>query len=318
MKRKIRVWRRKLLKLPVLHLIIIVYTVVFASYFSVLAYTVYSAPKFTVDVEHAHIKRADIAYYTRGEGDPIILIPGFGMTMQHWDPELLRELSKGHKIIVYDYRGVGQSTGDVQGMTQHQMAEDVIELMDALKIEKADILGWSLGSFVAQNIAEDYPHKVNKLILVSTTPGGKEIYPAPKRIQDSVQQNIAANWEEFYVPMMFEDQDQKDEYLDELKLAKQSNEVPHGLGESLNAKIAQQLAFADQTAENKRYNNLKNISAPTLLITGERDEFTDVRNAKKVHNLIKNSQLHIIPNSGHAVLFESTEEVSELIKNFLN
>lgn len=317
MKRKLRRLRRKIHKLPALHRIVAVFSIILLSFFSVIIYTILSAPKYKAKVEYVQTKNTKIAYYVRGHGEPIVLVNGFGMTMQHWDPEFLEELASTNQVIMFDYRGVGASSGSLKDLSQQEMVDDVITLLDALKIDQAHIVGWSLGSFVAQNVAEKHPNRVDRLVLLGTAPGGREAIPAPIAVQNKIDKNIEESWETFYTPMMFADQKEAEAYLERLKKAQAEQEVPKSKGESLDAKVAQQLAFADPGPERSRYVDLVDIKSPTLLITGEKDALTPVANAKKVEARIPNAELRIIPNAGHAVMFEHVEEVTTLIKSFL-
>lgn len=317
MKRKVRKLQRRVHKLPVLHILIVAFTIIILSFFSFIVYTVYSAPKYTAKVQYVQTKDAKLAYYVRGKGEPIILISGFGMTMQHWDPLFIEKLSKGNQVLMIDYRGVGESTGDVKDISSDEMAQDVITVMDNLGIDKAHILGWSLGSFVAQIVAEKYPNRVDQLILIGTAPGGKEAVQATGEIQKKVEDNLAGSWEKTYAPLMFADQKDTKAYIERLAEAQASKEAPKGKGESLEAKIAHQHAFADEGREEARYLNLDKIVAPTLILTGGKDQLTTLENAKKVEKRIKNSEHYVVENAGHAVMFENVEESTNIIKAFL-
>jgi pimeloyl-ACP methyl ester carboxylesterase len=316
MQRKIRRMKRKVHKLPVLNAVILAFTVIILSFFSFVAYTVYSAPQYQAEVQKVKTKHGDLAYYTRGKGEPVILLSGFGMTMQHWDPEFIERLAMGNQLIIVDYRGVGESSGKVEGINSDDMAQDVITLMDELKIDKAHIVGWSLGSFVAQIVAEKNPDRVEQLVLIATAPGGEEAVTAPKEIREKVQKNLGGSWEELYAPMMFSDPKELQAYLDRLKDARSTGESPKGKGESIRAKVAHQLAFADEGREKARYLNLSQIKAPTLLISGGNDKLTAIENPKKVEKRIKKAEHYIIPDAGHAVMFEDAQEVAKLIKVF--
>ena len=82
-------------------------------------------------------------------------------------PSTLRNLSSNHTVIVFDNRGIGNTTTGIKPFSIQQFANDTTGLLDALKIQKADVLGYSLGSFVAQQLTVTYPEKVNRLILVA-------------------------------------------------------------------------------------------------------------------------------------------------------
>jgi len=274
-------------------------------------------PTFQAKVSYVQTPTAKIAYYTRGKGEPLILLPGFGMTMQDWDPLLLQKLATKNKLIIIDFRGVGSSTGELDKLTEKQIAADIIAAMDKLQIKKAHIVGWSLGSFVGQLIAENYPARVDKLVLISTSPGQDQQIEASKAIGDAIQNNLDGGWEDVYVPLLFYSDKAKDDYLSRVYAARERQELPTISVENIDAKLAYEKAFGQPAAEEARTALLATIKAPTLLITGEQDTLLVPENAKRVAKRIPHAKLVLIPQAGHAVLFEKVAEVSQEISAFL-
>ena len=137
-----------------------------------------------IPVKKAHVGDIDIAYKTFGKGEPFLLIGGLGSKMDSWEPSILKNLSTNHTVIVFDNRGVGNTTTGTKLFSVQQFVNDTNGLLDALKIQKADVLGHSMGSFVAQQLAVTHPEKVNRLLLVAASCGGKEsIPPSPQAVQ---------------------------------------------------------------------------------------------------------------------------------------
>src|ERR687897_3449889 len=138
-----------------------------------------------IETKKARVSDIDIAYKIFGKGKPLLLIPGFSMTMDMWDPNMLNRLSLNHTLIVFDNRGIGQTTAgnDPQKFSISQFANDTAGFLDALRLNHSnnnqpiDILGLSLGGFIAQEFALTYPDKVDRLILVVSGCGGKETIP---------------------------------------------------------------------------------------------------------------------------------------------
>lgn len=97
--------------------------------------------------------------------------------MNAWAQSTLSELSSNHTIIVFNSRGVGNTTTGTKLFTIQQLANDTASLLDALKIQEADILRYSLGSFIAQLLAITHTDKVNRLVLVASSYGGKDSIP---------------------------------------------------------------------------------------------------------------------------------------------
>src|SRR5439155_1592502 len=127
-----------------------------------------------IRLKKVHVGDIDIAYKTFGKGDPILLVSGLGVDMNRWAPSTLKSLSSNHTVIIFDNRGIGNTTSGTKPFSIQQFANDTVGLLDSLKIQKADVLGYSIGSFIAQQLTVTHPEKVNRLILVAASCGGKE------------------------------------------------------------------------------------------------------------------------------------------------
>ena len=122
----------------------------------------------------AQVHDIEIAYKLFGTGEPVILIMGFGGSMNNWDVDLIKELSTRTTTIIFDNRGVGRTTHGKKKSSIDQFANDSAGLLDALDIKKASVIGFSMGGMIAQELALTYPEKVNKLILYASYCGGNE------------------------------------------------------------------------------------------------------------------------------------------------
>jgi pimeloyl-ACP methyl ester carboxylesterase len=130
-----------------------------------------------IPIKKIHVGDIDIAYKVFGKGDPILLITGSSSAMDSWDPTILRDLASNHTVIMFNNRGIGNTTAGTKPFSMIQFANDTSGLLDALDIRKADILGYSMGSFIAQEVALLHPEKVNKLMLIASSCGGEENIP---------------------------------------------------------------------------------------------------------------------------------------------
>ncbi|HEX5978861.1 MAG TPA: alpha/beta hydrolase, partial [Nitrososphaeraceae archaeon] len=120
-----------------------------------------------IETKKVRVGDIDIAYKIFGKGKPLLLIPGFSMTMDMWDPNMLNRLSSNHTVIVFDNRGIGQTNAgnDTNKFSIAQFANDTAGFLAALKLDDGsrsnsqpiDILGLSLGGFIAQEYALTYP-----------------------------------------------------------------------------------------------------------------------------------------------------------------
>lgn len=274
---------------------------------------------FNPTIHYAKVNKATIAYYTRGSGEPLILIPGFGMTMQDWDPLLLQQLSKHNTLIIFDYPGVGRSTGNLNDFTETQLAGTVVQLMNDAKIKYANVLGWSLGSFVAQRIAQESPDRIDRLILVSTAFGGHYMIPESPAVDKQMEDRLGGDWQTDYLPLMFpsDKKEAMQAYISRVNEALKNGQAPATPPQTLDARRALEHIFADTEEEETRYKESVNIQSPTLIIMGGKDVLIVPDNAKVVADRIPNAKLKLIPDAGHAVLFQDVDAVSKLITEFL-
>src|SRR5918994_5389726 len=157
----------------------------------------------TSEEKIVHVGDIDIAYKMSGRGEPILLISGGSADKNAWDPSFISDLSSNHTVIVFDNRGVGNTTIGSKPYTLEQLANDTAGLLDALKIQNANVLGYSLGSWIAEQLTITYPEKVSRLILVGSSCGGKDLIPKPpeflrlqSEIVDKISNNVSISREE--------------------------------------------------------------------------------------------------------------------------
>ena len=134
-------------------------------------------PKQTVQVDDVQL-----AYRTFGEGSPLLMIMGYGGTMDIWDAALIRELSREHTVIIFDNRGTGGSGKGTEEISIKRMAADSAGLLRELGYEQADILGWSMGGLIAQEMILNYPENVAKLVLMGTSCAAKPVADTTRRL----------------------------------------------------------------------------------------------------------------------------------------
>lgn len=113
-----------------------------------------------------------------GEGPPLLLINGYAATAADWDPTFLAGLGESFEVICPDNCGVRGSEAGAEELSIDAMASDMVALLDALEIESAVVVGWSMGGFIAQRLAVRAPGRVGALALLSTDPGGADSIPA--------------------------------------------------------------------------------------------------------------------------------------------
>ena len=283
-----------------------------------------------IPAKKVHVGDIDIAYKMLGKGDPLLLFNGASDTMAAWDPSFLRSLSSNHTVIVFDSRGLGNTTAGSKPYSIQLLANDTAGLLDALNIDRADVFGYSLGGFIAQQFTVSYPEKVNRLILAATTCGGKNGIPAPpefiKLQSDIVNKslnNISLTAEEI--------KSLSSASLGSgwIRLHPESLDIPANIttfqqmkpGLSQNAMNNQKNAAFAWAATNwsGACDELAKIAKPTLVITGTDDNLlVPHANALVIAGKIPGAWLVQIKDAGHAVMVQYPEEVGKIVNTFLS
>lgn len=134
-----------------------------------------------------------IGYRSIGEGRPIVMIMGLSGTMDAWDPTFIDALAAtGHRVILFDNEGIGRSVARPGTLSVARMADNTALLIEALELDRPDVMGWSMGGFIAQSLAVRHPGSLRRLVLMATAPGdGKATFPRPDAATALQQANDA-------------------------------------------------------------------------------------------------------------------------------
>jgi 3-oxoadipate enol-lactonase len=120
-----------------------------------------------------------IAWESRGQGEPVLLIHGLGYARWGWEP-VVAPLAERFRLLLFDNRGIGESEIPPGPYSARAMAEDAVSVLDEAGVERAHVVGTSLGGMVAQELALSHPERVDRLVLACTTPGGPTTVPMPR------------------------------------------------------------------------------------------------------------------------------------------
>ncbi|MBN1803184.1 MAG: alpha/beta hydrolase [Candidatus Lokiarchaeota archaeon] len=259
------------------------------------------------------VKDINMYYEMKGEGFPIVMIMGLAGNADWWDLELIEGLSRNYKTIVFDNRGVARTDNNDTDFTMKDLADDTIGLMDALNIEKAHILGVSMGGVVAQEIAINYPERVQKLILCSTSCGGAHFVAPDMRVLgvlaagrgDKTQEEFSRSTTFLLYPEEFM-KEHPEIVEDRLQIRLQNPIADNTYDRQAKG------AFANATGE-----KLKNIKIPTLVLHGKQDILIPFGNGEKIAELIPGAKLQLFEKSGHALFTIETDAVLNAIVDFL-
>jgi 3-oxoadipate enol-lactonase len=246
-----------------------------------------------------------------GTGDPVLFVHGLGYERHGWGPapELLAER---YRVLVFDNRGVGESDVPPAPYTVAGMAADALAVLDAAGVERAHVIGASLGGMISQELVLAAPERVDRLVLCCTTPGGTHAYPMPEKTQLAFAA-FAADPSERGFRLLVENAlaertvQARPELVDEILAYRLAHRPP------LDGWQAQAFAaFGFDT--NGR---LAEIRAPTLVIHGTADNVVDHRNAQLIADAIPGARLELVPGTGHVFMWEQPERFVELVTEFL-
>lgn len=242
----------------------------------------------------------------RGSGFPVLLIMGLGYGRWAWEP-LVGPLAERRRVVWYDNRGIGGSDVPEGPYTVAQLAEDAVQVLDEHGIERAHVVGTSLGGMVAQEVALSYPERVEKLALLCTTGGTSDGYPFPEQTlrllaeAPSLAPDVALRrFVENAVSARGE--------LVETLIARRVANPPHPAGWQ-----AQAAASAGFDA----WDRVPRIDKQTLVLVGDEDNVVDPRNSQLLADRIPNARLRVLAGTGHLFFWERPAEVAALLTEFL-
>jgi pimeloyl-ACP methyl ester carboxylesterase len=277
-------------------------------------------PYTTAPTEHVQVGDINIAYKRFGQGKPILFISGTSQTKDAWEPTLLSELAAtNHTVIVFDNRGIGETTVGTKPFSIEQFANDTAGLLDALNIQKTDVIGASLGSFVAQELTLNFPQKVDKLILHAGYCGGNEtVYASGQALEaimtlssPQILRNMTAEEQAMILAqIMFPPEwlEGHPEIMDTV--------IQLAPSRSASPEIIQQQGLASATWKGS-CDRLANITQPTLVIAGDQDLLAPAANSIMMSQRIPNSWLVMIQGTGHGMMLQVPNEFSAIIQTFL-
>ncbi|MGD2072449.1 MAG: alpha/beta hydrolase [Candidatus Thorarchaeota archaeon] len=248
-------------------------------------------------------------YKTLGNGEPVLLIHGLGGDTRGWEFQE-EELAKHFHLILPDMRAHGQSTVKELGMMilPDQFARDIDALLSHLGHKRVHVVGHSMGGMIAQQFVLDYPHRVNKLVLIDTTP--KITEQTVDEVYSWREAMIEGGQEAYFWTSL------KSGYSEEW-IQNNPEMVQHLKEKSQDVNEAGIVAAGLGLATTEFENRLSEIKAKTLVIHGDEDRVFDIELARILHNRIKDSELKIFEGCGHSPTVQFMHELNEVLIDFL-
>ena len=274
----------------------------------------------TAPTEFLRVKDETYAYRRIGGGfrRPLLCLQHFTGTLDNWDPAVTDPLGDGREVILFDSAGVGRSTGTVP-TTVAGMAAHTLQFLDGLCVTSCDVLGFSLGGMIAQQMALDRPSSIHRMILVGTAPrGGEDIMHLEKpslarHLGDPTLKGYAVLQKIFFAQTA-SSQAAGGVFLERLALRKEDLDPPSGP----DVAAAQMAAFRDwEQPAGARFADLNAVHQPTLVVNGIHDEMVPVSNSYRLAENLPNAVLLAYPDSGHGSLFQFHDSFTRHASAFL-
>ena len=251
------------------------------------------------------------------DAPPLIGLQHFRGNLDSWDPALVDRLAQDREVILLDNRGVAGSTGVVPDDVT-DMARDALAFIDALGLKEVDILGFSLGGYVAQELTLLRPRLVRRLVLAGTAPQGG---PGLHRWSDTVfglattDEPTAEDLLSLFFSPSAESRAKGAEYLQRAYQRQDGRDAPTDLA-TRDAQLAAITAWGIPDAS--RLNRLAGITQPTLVANGDDDRMMHTENSRLLAEHLPNAELRIYLDANHGFLDQYAVQFADDIVEFLN
>jgi pimeloyl-ACP methyl ester carboxylesterase len=270
----------------------------------------------TAPTKSISVNGSDFTYRSFGkeEGIPVLFLQHFTGNMDNWDPEVTNAIASNYPVILFNNRGVGSSKGTTPDNVS-EMAQDAVDFIRALGYNKVNILGFSLGGFIGQKIAADYPELVNKLILAGTgSIGGKAI----AQLESHLEKAFVDGPDRVLINLFFSKTPSSikagEDFLERIS----ERQVERDLPTSQTAIASQARAIIGYgLATDEDHKQLKSIRQPVLIVNGSDDNMVDSINSYIMLQNIPDAKLVLWSDSGHGGIFQYSRDFAQEVNSFL-
>jgi pimeloyl-ACP methyl ester carboxylesterase len=245
--------------------------------------------------------------FGRSGGVPLVFNIHFMGTMDYWDPAVTDGFASQREVILFDSAGVSSSSGEVPASFA-EMGANAIAFMRALSLKQVDVLGFSIGGLIAQEITLQAPDLVRRLVLVGTGPRSGESMDTGTREGNEIFGATYKNPDDLWLRVQFTPSDASQ------ALGREFIKRFHRRSESRDPEVTQQAALAQRAAIGKwgakrdnAWDYLKEIKQPTLVVNGGNDVIIYTVNSFILQQHLPNAKLILYPDSAHGSLFQYPE-----------
>ena len=248
-----------------------------------------------------------------GKGPPLVVLNGFGATSADWDRSFIHRLALSNELILVNNRGIGRSTDDGQAFDVAKLADDTARVIATLGIERASVMGWSMGGFIAQTLALKHANRVNKLVLLSTDSGGVEAdLGSPDVWSQLIDTSGKPNEQARRLLFLLFPNDVAESFYREY------GRIVEAARAQLSVELLKRQAAAmDAWHRDGVAGQLREIRVPVLIAAGMEDMVIPASNALKLANAIPGAWLAQFPQGGHAFMAQYPRPLADIINSFL-
>jgi pimeloyl-ACP methyl ester carboxylesterase len=264
----------------------------------------------SVRVRTVQTKLGSVAYRVFGSGPLLVMIMGYAGTMEVWDPRFVDDLANRFRVVIFDNAGVGRTQALPAPLTIDAMADQTSALINALGLGRPNVLGWSMGSMIAEALAIRHPSQVRRLLLCAAFPGNGTV---ARPSQTEIDALTSGNQPETAAALFPHDRS-----VAYSAYAADSSAYPPAPPAPAAIVAAQARAVTTWwDGSDPAGKRTANISAPTLIADGTVDRIDPLSNSRALGKLIPTARLVLYPDAGHAFLFQDPTTVAFAIKSFL-
>lgn len=261
------------------------------------------------DVQVARTRLGAVGYRSVGSGSPVVLIMGFGSSMEDWAPPFVDALAETHRVVMLDNAGIGETDALDGTLTIPKMADQTGALITALGLGKPDVVGWSMGGMIAQALAVRHADQVDSVVLAATKPGNGKA--------ESISQETAAALNatpETFLAALFPD-DKKaalEAYVDDIARYDTRGTVPDEIYATQRAAINRWNGGEEPAGRELGASNVR-----ALVAQGVDDKLSPLVNSRELAKLMRNEELKLYEDAGHAFLFQEDTKFADAVEAFL-
>jgi pimeloyl-ACP methyl ester carboxylesterase len=261
-----------------------------------------SSPVLTVSTD-----LGTVGYRVIGNGPPLVLVMGYAGTMSTWDPLLIEALAARHRVVIFDNAGIGPTSRLPGTLTIDAMADQTSALITALRLGRPDVLGWSMGTMIAEALAVRHPDQVRRLVLCAAYPGNGTAARPPQQAVNALSGPTGLA-----------------ELFPADQAAAQNTYVAATSGYPATAPAPAQIVSAQAQAvlqwwagRDPAGQRAQTITAPTLIADGTADKLDPLVNSHTLAGQVPGARLVLYPDAGHAFLFQDEAALVPVIDSFL-